>query len=119
MGWVEPLGPRSDDRLADDLPAPELLSRQVDLDAGRQPVPHVRLDPLAVEVDPCRKQLPAEEVVDESAVMSQWERVAFSGDQSPSSAVSQLQLSRIACSSCASVCTGSTVPIADRFLLRR
>ena len=57
--------PRSCGGLADHLSAPELVTRQVDLDPGREPVPHMRFDPLAVEIHVGRQKFPAQEVVDD------------------------------------------------------
>ena len=58
--WARPRG-----RLAKHFAAPKLFTREVDLHPGREPVPHVRFDPLAVEVDIRGKDLAAEQVVDD------------------------------------------------------
>ena len=63
MRRVERRGPVADPRLADDLARPELLARQVDLETRREPVPHVRLDALAVEEHVGGKHVAAEQVV--------------------------------------------------------
>ena len=50
-------------RLADHRASPELVAREGHLDSGREPVPHVSLDTLAVEEDVCCEDLAAEQVV--------------------------------------------------------
>ena len=51
--------------LADRLTVPELLPREVHVDAGREPVPHVCLDALAAAIHVGGDDLAAEEVLDD------------------------------------------------------
>jgi hypothetical protein len=51
--------------LADDLAAPELVARQVDVDSRYESVPHVPLDALSVEIDVRPEYLAAEQIVND------------------------------------------------------
>lgn len=93
------------DRLPDDLAALELISGQVQLDPRGEPVPHVRLSSLAIEIHTSRAQLASEQVVDHerrdiavAAAGVLGRPIVVLGSVAP-------QLARIACSSCASVNT--------------
>ena len=60
---LEPRRPLPDGRLSDHLAVSELISRQINFDASRKPIPHVRFHSLAVAKDVPRQDLSAKNVV--------------------------------------------------------
>lgn len=56
---------RSSNRLSENLAAPELFAGEVDFNATRQPVPHMALDSLTVQVHGRAEQLSTDEIVDD------------------------------------------------------
>jgi hypothetical protein len=66
MGWVSYRGRAlGNPRLTDVLASPELIASQVDVDSRCEPVPHVPLDALSVEVYVRREDVPADQVVND------------------------------------------------------
>jgi hypothetical protein len=50
---------------ADGLPSPELLAGQINVDSRSESIPHMALDPLAVEIDIRAKDVAAEQVLND------------------------------------------------------
>ena len=66
MRWVSYCRSAVDNRrLADDLPAPELVAGQVNVDSRYESVPHVPLDALSVEIHVRPEYLAANQIVND------------------------------------------------------
>ena len=115
MFRLEPCGPLPDGRLAEHLTVPELLPGQIDLQAAREPIPHVILDPVAVPKHPRCQHFPTEDVVQQQrcdVALAERGVVRRNQPSPPSEMVSGPQLALIAASMSASVCTEPTLSTA-------